>query len=221
MTAQDLINEVLIPLKTSDSGALAMGLMDEYRVSHLPIVNDQVLLGVISDTDIHNLHAFDEPLGNHPLSLQGAYIRAYQPLYEVIQTMADLKLTLLPVIDDKDQYLGVITLTGLVHHLAQITSIDRQGGIIVLEMAEKDYSLAQLCQIVEANDALILSAYITSFPDSTRLEVTLKINRMELGSILQAFNRYGLTVKSTYANQDSFTEILQERFDGLMNYLNI
>jgi len=221
MIARDLITDSVPPLNTSDSGALALAMMDEYRVSHMPIVNNQELLGLISDADIFALNAFDDPIGNHNLTLSGAYVVESQPIYEVIQTFANLKLTLMPVLDEKKQFLGVITLTNLVHHLARITSIDSQGGIIVLEINDKDYSLSQICQIVEANEATVLSSYITSFPDSTKLEVTLKINRLDIGAILQAFNRYGFQVISSYSNKDAFSDTMQQRFDALMNYLNI
>jgi len=221
MIARDLITDSITPLKTSDSGALALGFMDEYRISHLPIVNNLDFLGVISDTDIFNLNAFDDPIGNHTLTLTGAYVREFQPIYEVIQNFASLKLTVMPVLDEKNQYIGAITLANLVHNLAKITSIDTQGGIIILEINDKDYSLSQICQIVESNDATVLSSYITSFPDSTKLEVTLKINRLDIGSILQTFNRYGYNIISSYSNKDAYSEIIQERFDSLMNYLNI
>lgn len=221
MLARELITDSVTPLNTSDSGALALGMMDEYRVSHLPIVNNTDFLGVISDADIFALNAFDDPIGNHMLTLNGAYVKDSQPVYEVIQTFANMKLSLMPVLDEKNQYLGVITLANLVHHMAKITSIDAQGGIIVLEINDKDYSLSQICQIVESNDATVLSSYITSFPDSTKLEVTLKINRLDIGPILQTFDRYGYLVISSYSNNDSYSETLQERFDALMNYLNI
>ncbi|MFH1298032.1 MAG: CBS domain-containing protein [Bacteroidota bacterium] len=221
MIARDLITDFLTPLKTSDSGTLALGMMDEYRVSHMPIVNNTDFLGMVSDADIFNLNAFDDPLGNHNLSLNSAYVKEFQPIYEVIQTFANLKLTVMAVVDEKNQYLGAITLANLVHHMAKITSIDTQGGIIVLEINDKDYSLSQICQIVESNDATVLSAYITSFPDSTKLEVTLKINRLDIGPILQTFNRYGYHVISSYSNKDAYSETIQERFDSLMNYLNI
>lgn len=219
--ARDLITDSLSPLNTSDSGALALGMMDEYRVSHMPIVNNNDFLGLISDTDIFTMNAFDDPIGNHMLTLNGAYVKESQPIYEVIQSFANMKLTVMPVLDEKNQYLGIITLTTLVHHLANITSIDAQGGIIVLEINDKDYSLSQICQIVESNDATVLSSYITSFPDSTKLEVTLKINRLDIGAILQTFHRYGFIVTSSYSNKDAYSETIQERFDSLMNYLNI
>jgi CBS domain-containing protein len=221
MLAGELITEPVVPLKTSDTGSVALSIMDENRVSHLPIVNNQEFLGVIADSDIYNQNTYDEPVGNHKLSLSGAYVKEDQHMYEVIQTFARLKVSLVPVLDAKNNYLGVITLSNLVNHLAQITSIDLQGGIIILEINEKDYSLSEISGIVESNDAKLLSLYITSFPDSTRLEVTLKINRMDIGPILQTFTRYNYTIKASWSNRDSYYEGILERFDSLMNYLNV
>lgn len=221
MIARNLISESLIPLKTSDSGALALGLMDEFKVSHLPIVNDQELLGVISDTDIFNLNNFDDPVGNHPLSLTGAYVMENDHIYEVMLTFKEHKLTLLPVLNDKKHYVGIITLTSLVHHLTEIAALENPGGVIILEINEKDYSLSEIARIVESNDAKVLSLYITSFPDSTKLEVTLKLNRIDIGPVLQTFHRYNYIIKATFSDTDAYNEGLQDRFDSLMNYLNI
>ncbi|MFH1161198.1 MAG: CBS domain-containing protein [bacterium] len=176
---------------------------------------------LINEPDILDLKAYADPGVIHSLLKSEAYVRENQPVFEVIQTFANLKLNLMPVLDEKNKYLGSITLENLVRLLARITSIDALGGIIVLEINDKDYSLSQLAQIVEANDAKVLSAYITSFTDSTKLEVTLKINKLEIGPILQTFDRYGYTVKASYSNQDAYSETLRERFDSLMNYLNI
>ena len=221
MVVRELINESLLPLKPEDGFEVAFNLMDEYRISHLPVVQDQEFLGVIHDTDLFSKDASSDRIGNHPELLSRVYIQDDKPVYEAIQAFADHKVTLLPVLDSHNKYLGVITMEELVHKLAGITSIDAQGGIIILEIADKDYSLAQIAQIVEANDAKVLSAYITSFPDSTRLEVTIKVNRIELGGLLQAFYRYGFTVISSYSDKNAYSDIIQERFDSLMNYLNI
>ena len=221
MLAKSLITETFTPLKTSDSGAVALGLMDEYRVSHLPIVNNVEFLGVISDTDIYNMNSFDDPVGNHLLSITGAYVVEDEHIYDVIKTFAEHQLTLLPVISEKNNYLGVITLQSLAGHLAAITAVDNPGGIIVLEVNEKDYSLSEIAQIVESNDAKVLSLYMNSVPDSTRLEITLKLNRIDIGPVLQTFNRYNYLVKASYSDKDVYNEGIQDRFDSLMNYLNI
>jgi len=39
--------------------------------------------------------------------------------------------------------------------------------------------------------------------------------------VLQTFDRYGYTVKASWSDPDAFSETLRERYDSLMNYLNI
>ena len=221
MIARNLISDIFIPLKTSDSGATALGLMDEYRVAHLPIVNDQDFLGMISDADIYSLNSFDDPVGNHPLSLSHAYVTEDQHIFDIIRAFAGEKLTLLAVLDKNRNYLGVITLANLVQHLSNMAALENPGGIIVLEVNDKDYSLAEISQIVESNDAKVLALYITSFTDSTKLEITLKLNRMDIGPVIQTFNRYDYIIKASYSDQDEYDDILRDRLDSLMKYLNI
>ena len=132
-----------------------------------------------------------------------------------------MNLTMLPVINDKNHYLGAIILPTVVNSMAEIVGIHNPGGVIVLEINDKDYSLTEIVQIVESNDAKILSCFVTSYPDSTKLEVTIKVNRMEIGPLLQAFFRFDYVVKASWSKENSYNEGLQDRFDALMNYLSI
>jgi acetoin utilization protein AcuB len=221
MLAKDLISEVIPSLKTSDSGQTALNWMEIFRISHLPIVNNLDFLGLISDTDIYDMNQPDEPIGNHSLTLLKPYVTTEQHLFEVIGLASRLKLTVIPVLDEKEHFKGVITTTDLVRYLAGISSMDQQGGIIVLEIIERDYSLSQIAQIVESNNIKVLSMYITSPPDSTKLEVTLKVNTNDLVSVIRTFERYNYDVKTWVTSDESMDRFYSERFDLLMKYLNI
>jgi acetoin utilization protein AcuB len=221
MLAKTMISENITPLKTSDSGTVALGMMDEFRVSHLPIVNNMDLLGLISDTDIYNMPSIDDPVGSVALSITGAYVTEGEHIYEVIKSFSEHRVSLLPVVNEKNNYLGVITLLTLAGCIARITAVDNPGGIIVLEVNEKDYSLSEISQIVESNDAKVLSLYLRTIPDSVKLEITLKLNRIDIGPVLQTFNRYNYIISASFSDQDVYNEGLQDRFDSLMNYLNI
>lgn len=220
MLAKDLISKSIIPLKTSDTGQYALDQMEDFKVSHLPIVNGDSLLGLITEEDILTLNALSEPVGNHQLSLTRPFVEENQHIYDVIKTFAVLRLSLLPVIDNKDNYIGVITMFNLVQNLSKITAVQNPGGIIVIELNSNDYSLSEISQIVESNDAKVLSLYIYSYPDSTKMDVVLKINKIDVRPVLQTFYRYNYTIKASYAEKDN-TDDLLDRYDLLMNYLNI
>ena len=220
MLARELISDVVTALKTSDTGTSALSWMEVFRVKHLPIVNHREFLGLISDSDIYDLNDPDEPVGNHNLSLQKPYVKEEQHIYEVIELMSRMELTLVPVLNQEKQYLGVITQEDLTRKFAHLSAMQQPGGIIELEMLQHDYSLSQISQIVESNNGRILSLYVAASDDNSRLRVTLKINLTDLTSILETLNRYNYSVVSSHLNSEDLDEFYQERFDGFLKYLN-
>ncbi len=221
MLAKELISDVIPSLHTSDSGQKALYWMDIFRISHLPIVNNMDFLGLISDKDIYDANMAGEPIGNHNLSLFSPYVTENQHIYEVIEMASRLSLSIVPVLDHKNHYKGVVTQSDLIHYFADFAALKEPGAIIVLDMSIHDYSLAQIAQIVEGNDAKILSMYISSHSASTRIEVTLKINRNDLTSIIQTFNRYNYIIHSTFMDHDDMEGLYENRYESFMKYLSI
>jgi acetoin utilization protein AcuB len=221
MLAKELISDVIPSLHTSDSGQKALYWMDIFRISHLPIVNNEDFLGLISDKDIYDANMAEEPIGNHNLSLFSPYVTEDQHIYEVIELASRLTLSIVPVLDHKNHYLGAITNNDLMHYFADFAALKEPGAIIVLEMSILDFSLSQIAQIVESNDGKILSMYISSHSASTRIEVTLKINRNDLTSIIQTFTRYNYTIHSTFMDHDDMDGLYENRYEMFMKYLSI
>ncbi|MCD6201609.1 MAG: CBS domain-containing protein [Bacteroidales bacterium] len=221
MLAKDFISGIVPALHTSDTGQKALNWMEVFRVSHLPIVNDKEFLGLISDTDIYDMNMADEPIGNHNLSLFSPFVYLDQHIYEVIEIVSRLKLTVVPVLDRQKNYLGMITNHDLIQYFAGLTAVKNPGAILVLELHQNDYSLSQIAQMVESNDAKILSMYIQSHEDSTKMEVILKINRTEVSSIISTFERYDYNLKASFMNNQELDSFYASRFDEFMMYLNI
>ena len=221
MIAIDLITDIIIPLKTSDKGIDALGMMEEYKVSHLPIVNNVEFLGLISENDIYSINNPEGAIGNYKLSLPMAFVLKHQHIFDVYKVLGIYDLTLIPVLDDKNKYMGSITLETLCNNLSKASFISSPGGIIVLEMSVNNYSLSEITQIIESNNAKIMAMYINSIKDSTKLEVSIKVNKMDIGSILQTFNRYDYFIKASYSEQESLFEDLNDRYSSLMNFLDL
>lgn len=221
MLAKELISEIVPSLKTSDTGQKALNWMEVFRVSHLPIVNNREFLGLISDTDIYDLNMAEEAIGNHKLSLFSPYVYEDQHIYEVIELISRLKLTVVPVLDRENNYLGLITQNELITYFSKMTAVHQPGAIIVLELNQNDYSLSQIAQIFESNDARILSLYVRPHEDSTRMEIVIKINRTELQGILQTLERYNYEVRASYMEEDDMSSLLESRYEAFMKYLNM
>ncbi|MDN3581315.1 CBS domain-containing protein [Mucilaginibacter flavus] len=220
MIAIELIADAIPPAHTSDTIQKVYERMVEFRVRHLPIVNEEQFLGLVSDDDMQAESDNQTQVGALALSLVNPYVREDQHVYDVIRLFHERKLTVVPVLDLKQNYLGVITINAITDYFAQITSVSQPGGIIVLEINNKNNSLAHMAQIVESDNAQILSSYVQTFPDSTRMEVTLKVNKQDISNIIATFLRYEYDVKATFNHTDN-NDNAKDRYDSLMNYLNL
>jgi CBS domain-containing protein len=220
MLAKDLISDVIPALKTSDTGQKALNWMEIFRISHLPIVNNLEFLGLISDTDIYDLNDPQQPVGNHDLSLIKPFVRLDQHIFEVVSIASKMKLSVVPVLDEKNFYKGVVLVSELVEKIAEMSSLKEPGGILVITLLQNDYSLAHIAQIIESNDAKVLNMYVSSKPDSTRLEVTIKLNTSNLMPIIRTFERFSYEVTAWHADDDEMDRFYSDRFDSLMRYLD-
>ena len=220
MLAKELINDDVPPLKVEDSVERALAWMDEFHVSHLPLVNGTEFVGMISDDELYDLDEPDSPIGSHKLALVKPVLLPGQHAYDVLKLMAELSLDVIAVSDEEGNFIGSVTLPRLAEKLARLAAVREPGGILVLEVNNVDYSLSQIAQIVESNDARILSSYLSATADSNKVEITLKINKEDLSRILQTFNRYNYNVKATF-HQSAFEEDLRHRYDEFMNYISL
>jgi acetoin utilization protein AcuB len=220
MLAGDLITDEIPPLKITDTVEVALDWMEQFKVSHLAVVNDRELIGVVSETDLLDYEHPDEQINVTKLNLMRPSVYQHQHAYDLLRLMSSLNLTLIPVLDDKELYKGCITIQGMVQNLSNMASVQNPGGVIVLEMNHNDYTITQIGSIIEGNDAKILSLHVSSAPDSTKLEVTIKVNRENLSGIIQTFNRYNFSVKATYQHED-YSKGLDDRLNEFLHYLNI
>ncbi len=220
MTAETIIAYDIPALSLEQTGRDAFHALNDHHVKHLPVVDDQRLVGIISEEDIFN-HKLYEPIGEYNFSMMRRFaVRNTDHLFEVMRVMGDNRLTIIPVVDAEGRYLGLVEQNDLLRLFANSAAFIEPGGILVLEMNRRDYSLGAIARIVEEEDAKILSAFVTSGPDAETVELTLKVNRQELGRVIASLERYEYAVKEMYAEHD-YSESLKERYESLMNYLNV
>ncbi len=221
MIASELISEAIPCLKTSDTGEKALLWMDTYRISHLPVVNNEEFLGLVSDNDVLDHNCLSDPIGFHKLSQIKPFVFDLQHIFEVIEIVDNLRISVVPVLDKNRHFLGVITKKDLVFAFVKMVNINKSGAIIVLEMNIHDYSLSQIAQIVESNNIKILSLFMSASTDTTKMNITLKVDTTDISPVLQTFSRYNYSVVAYFLSEENTQAHLASRFDSFMNYLNM
>ncbi len=219
--AEQLISETLPVMKPADTGQQALNLMDVYRVSHLPVVKDREYLGLISDKLIEDLNLAEERIEAHVMQLHTPHVHAKQHLFEVASVIYKLNLTVVPIVDEEHNYIGAITLNDVAGKFAQLMSFLEPGGIIILETTWNNYSASQICQIVEGNDARILSLFVSRISQSDNISIMLKLDKVDLSSVIQTFTRYDYQISTVYMDDSTLTDMYEDRLEQFLRYMNI
>ena len=219
MQANTLISSSIKSIHPVEDGNKALEMMDQFRIHHLAIVKNNFYLGVISDKEIMSWNSEDDSIEEHLTNLAAPYVKYNQHLFDIVEVLEKNNLSIVPVLDEKNHYLGVITSRKLLYSIAKSATIQSPGGVIVLEMPDHDYSLTEIASIVESNNTKILSSYIISKPNSTNIEVTIKLNKQEVTAIIKDFERHDYKVSASYKDEEADGDYL-ERYESLMRFLN-
>jgi hypothetical protein len=206
-------------LHLEDKVAFALQCMEDFDVQHLPVVKEDYFIGLVSKSDL-----LDTDEANLIESLSDQLVRIGLNGTAHFLTALDLftkhHLSLLPVLNEQQECVGVITQTHLNDRLAQFLGVAQQGAILVLSMSPLQYSLAEMSRLVETNNAQILQ--LNTFFDQANgnLIVTLKLNRDEAGAIIATFQRYDYQVLHYFGNSPLNNDI-EDHYHHLMNYLDV
>jgi acetoin utilization protein AcuB len=219
--AEDLINQMIPPLKASDDAHKAIVWMEEFRCVHMPVVENGKLLGFISEEIILETNDIEKKLGDFELVGKSCYVHMSSHFYDILKVAADNKLQMVCVLDEQDIYAGVITVQDTLTSFAQTAAVQMSGAILVLSMNHNDYSLAEISRLIEENRARILSSIVKEDPlDPGKIRLTLKLNELELSRIVATLERFNYKVIGRYQETKALgTE--KERIDMLLRYLDI
>jgi predicted transcriptional regulator len=218
MLTRDLISHSIPYLHLDDKVFHALQLMNDYHVAHLPIVAEDKYIGIISEEQL--LHSDDDDLLEQLLiSDGGKSVQANDHFLKAIQIAVQNNISIVPVIEE-NHIIGIITYNDLLRNASDFMSLNDPGGLIVLEIEGKDYSFNELNRIVESNDAQITQ--LNSFTDleTGTMQVTIRINKVEISDIITTLQRYEYSIKY-YFGEELYENELRSNYDNLMHYLKI
>lgn len=214
----DFLNNQIKPLQVSDLIADAENLFLDFDYSHFPILEQGIFMGSIAKEDAEILPT-SNTINEHKLSLQRFFVRSNMNWFDIFEEFSKNHTNLLPVLDDKNQYVGFFELDDVLHFFNETTFVKEDGRVIVIEKETTDYTFSQICQIVESNESKVLGVFISN-ASPTVTQITLKIAQNNFNEIIQTFRRYNYSILSEH-QEDSYLAGLKERTDYLNKYLNI
>lgn len=218
MLTRELISHSIPYLHSNDSVFHALQLMNDYHVAHLPVVDSDQYLGIISEEQLLQ-NDDDTTISQLQITDGSTSVNANDHFLKAIQTAVVNKLSIVPVLEDK-QLLGIVTYNDLLRNASEFMSLNEPGALIVLELESKNYSFAEINRIVESNDAQITQLNTFTDQENGITQVTIRVSKMEVSDIISTFQRYEYNVKY-YFGEELYENELRTNYDNLMNYLKI
>ncbi|MFZ4862891.1 CBS domain-containing protein [Sphingobacterium sp. Mn56C] len=203
-----------------DSIDFAIHKMNDYHVKQLSVVEDGNFLGLIDEDLLLDQEEGEKDISTLNLHYKQVYLFDYQHIYDALQVMALYNYCFIPVLNKEHHYLGVLTKQDLLSSLNSTLGNDDGGAIIVLELGIHDNALSHIARIIEAENTSILSTAVHALPESSKLEMTIKVNKNNISAVVASLWRNNYTVKATFRDGSDSSDI-QDRYDLLMNYLDL
>ncbi len=221
MVAADIINLMIPPLKATDDAHKAMVWMEEFRCNHLPVLENNLLLGFISEGIILEANDIEKKLTDFELVGKSCTVGQDSHFYDILKIAGEHKLQIVAVVNEAGEYEGVITVQDIMTSFAQTAAVQIPGGILILSIDLIDYSLAEISRLIEENNAKILSSIMVEDPmDNRKIKLTIKINQLDLTRIVATLERFEYKIIGRYQEDKKDFED-KDRIDMLMRYLNI
>ncbi len=220
MLAQEYINTILPQLQLTDTVDKALQLMSDFKLTHLPVVAEDKYLGMISEDDLldkenkKNTLEFFKNDFIHPSVISTSHF------LNAVTLSNQYQINTIPVVTEANEYLGTIGANELLLALGNFSGANETGAVIVLEMERSRFSISEISRIVESDGAVILHLNIVIKPDTSLMQVTLRLNKKEISVIIAAFERYDYSI-SYYAGEELFENEIDSNYRHLMNYLDI
>jgi predicted transcriptional regulator len=218
MLCEQIIAPDFPTLTTNSTVGEAMLVFEDHNLNTLPLVQGEHLIGLLS---LEVLEAMDERSSLDSVTVRNISIASGQHIYIALNTLTQASTTLLPVLDQQQQYLGVITAATLLAGIATLLDVHSSGGaIITLQMKKLDYSLSQLTRLIESGDANIMQLNTYSDEGTENIWVNIRLDRMEISDIISTLQRYEYNVVHFWGNE-MYENELRRNYEALLNYLSI
>jgi len=205
-------------LSPNDPVEKAIKIFRNQPISHLPIVENNRLLGLISESDIPAIDA-------HTLLKESAHLldvffaHSTTDVLELLKRFTMNETNILPILDKEKRYIGYFELNDILELCYNTPFLSEQGLTLIIEKAAKDFSFSEISQIVESNKAKLLGVFITENRNDI-IQLGVKFYSDEINEVIQSFRRYDYKVITEHKD-DYFLETLKERSDYLRKYLSI
>lgn len=199
MLIRDIMRSPALAISANITLQDAYRIMREKGIRHLPVVEGERLVGVVTDRDLRLATSSLAPSPFSPESRVSAVMsaspltaEASDPVEDAARTMRERKIGCLPVLED-GRVIGIVTGLDLLDALMRLTGVHKPSGRLEVRLPDHPGELARLTSFVSHRDLNVHS--ILTYPDSPdSVRTVLRIGSIETRLLAEDLRRAGFEV---------------------------
>lgn len=219
MQTSDYISKDIKALSLEDTVKDAQNLFNRLTFTHIPVVDNDIYLGSISEADVSTLEENEQKIDEIRYLFDPFFADENPNWFDLLKDFAQNETSIIPVVDSHKKYAGYFELSDILNIFNETPFLFESGAILVVSKNIRDYSFSEITQIVESNNGKIFGCFISKI-NGENTEITIKMSTPDLNNTIQTFRRYEYSIL-TEIHEDEYLKSLKERSDYLQKYLNI
>jgi acetoin utilization protein AcuB len=156
LLVKDSMTREVVSLPPQSTAGEALALCRERRIRHLPVLEDDRLVGIVSDRDLRSAtpalgdparaEALGRILVHEVMAREVATAHPDDPIEEAANAMRERKIGCLPVIED-DALVGIVTSSDVMEALVYLMGAHEPGNRLEVVMPDRPGTLAGVAGI--------------------------------------------------------------------------
>jgi acetoin utilization protein AcuB len=164
MFVLDWMTKEVVTVSRDDSIENLTSIMNSKKINHLPVVADKKLVGIITRSDIRQALTsikFDKTKSrvNDFMTREVLTVKEYDTLEDVLLLIYDKKIGALPVTDNDNNLIGIITRHDILKGFIKIIGLNEKGSTILLKIKDTPEELERIIHTLNKTKCKILSFF--------------------------------------------------------------
>jgi acetoin utilization protein AcuB len=201
MLVKNWMSAPVVTIDANDSMERAIELMQEHCIKTLPVMKNDMLVGIVTDRDLKKASASDATslavyellnllakvkikkiMTKDPITVQPDFT-----IEEAANLLRKKRISGAPVVNGQNRLVGIITKEDLFKVLSSITGVDHRGIQFAFRVEDRPKAVMELTDIIRKYDGHVVSLYSTyeGVPESYRhvFMRAYRINREQLDKL--------------------------------------
>ncbi|MGD8523973.1 MAG: CBS domain-containing protein [Desulfobacterales bacterium] len=181
MLVKKWMSENLITIRPYESAIKASMLLRDNHIKHLPVIEKDKLVGIVTDSDMLRVSTPSDTLRvEHVMTKNPVTVPWNYTIGEAAETLLKHNISGAPVVGVNGKVVGIITEGDLFKILVPLAGVGEKGIQLALFVADRPGSIKEITDIIRAYGGRMMSI-LTSYDNAPRgyLRVILRLHGID------------------------------------------